>query len=57
MLKPGDAVHTPHAPMVQSAVKVVALYESLCFRHKGNNAVCFDGTWTTRGHSSHVSMQ
>lgn len=36
--------------------KVAALYEELCFGNKGNIAVSYDGTWMTRGHSSHIGV-
>lgn len=54
-LNPG-ATRAAEAVMVQCAEKAVTLYENLCFGHKGNIAVCFDGTWMTRGHSSHIGV-
>lgn len=42
--------------MTQCAQEVAAVYDDLCFGHKGNIAVCYDGTWMTRGHSSHVGV-
>lgn len=42
--------------MQQCAREVSSLYEDLCFGHRGNIAVCFDGSWMTRGHSSHIGV-
>lgn len=54
-LKPA-ATRAAKAAMSQCARKVEALYEDLCFGHKSNIAVCYDGTWMTRGHSSHIGV-
>ncbi|KAH9381817.1 hypothetical protein HPB48_016341 [Haemaphysalis longicornis] len=38
------------------ALTVKNLYSELQFGHAGNIAVCFDGTWMTRGHLSHIGV-
>lgn len=38
------------------ALTVKNLYSELRFGHAGNIAVCFDGTWMTRGHLSHIGV-
>ncbi|XP_077551374.1 uncharacterized protein LOC144165145 [Haemaphysalis longicornis] len=50
------ATRAAEAAMTQCAQEVAAVYDDLCFGHKGNIAVCYDGTWMTRGHSSHVGV-
>ncbi|KAH7977652.1 hypothetical protein HPB49_003139 [Dermacentor silvarum] len=42
--------------MQQCAREVSSIYEDLCFGHRTNIAVCFDGSWMTRGHSSHIGV-
>ncbi|XP_070391208.1 uncharacterized protein [Dermacentor albipictus] len=54
-LKPA-ATQAAEVAMSQCAQKVATLYEDLCFGHRGNIAVCYDGTWMTRGHSSHIGV-
>ncbi|KAH7959680.1 hypothetical protein HPB49_013037 [Dermacentor silvarum] len=39
-----------------SASAVKELYKVLNFGNIGNIAVCFDGTWMTRGHLSHIGV-
>lgn len=53
------ATQAAEVAMSQCAVKVASLYEDLedlCFGHRGNIAVSYDGTWMTRGHSSHIGI-
>ncbi|XP_049521739.1 uncharacterized protein LOC125944722 [Dermacentor silvarum] len=42
--------------MTRCAKEVTELYDDICFGHKKNIAVCYDGTWLTRGHSSHIGV-
>lgn len=42
--------------MAKCATSVKNVYRSLNFGNAGNIAVSFDGTWHTRGHSSHIGV-
>lgn len=42
--------------MSDSASAVKELYKTLHFGNTGNIAVCFDGSWMTRGHLSHIGV-
>lgn len=50
------AMRATEDAMRQCAREVSSLYKDLCFGHRGNIAVCFDGSWMTRGHSSHTGV-
>ncbi|XP_077493058.1 uncharacterized protein LOC144104115 [Amblyomma americanum] len=50
------ATQVAEVAMSQCAQKVATLYEDLCFGHRGNIAVSYDGSWMTRGHSSHLCV-
>ncbi|XP_077500054.1 uncharacterized protein LOC144110848 [Amblyomma americanum] len=50
------ATRAAAAAMAQAAQAVAKVYDDLCFGHRGNIAVCYDGTWMTRGHSSHIGI-
>lgn len=38
------------------AATIKELYKELTFGSPGNIAICFDGTWHTRGHSSRLGV-
>lgn len=42
--------------MSKCATKVATLYKALCFGHRSNIAISYDGMWMTRGHSSHIGV-
>lgn len=42
--------------MSQCGIAVAELYKGLCFGNSGNVAVSYDGSWKTRGHSSHICV-
>lgn len=42
--------------LAKCAAEVKQLYSDLNFGNPGNIAVCFDGSWHTRGHSSHIGV-
>ncbi|XP_077503578.1 uncharacterized protein LOC144114016 [Amblyomma americanum] len=50
------ATQAAAAAMAQVAQAVAKVYDDLCFGHRGNIAMCYDGTWMTRGHSSHIGV-
>lgn len=50
------ATRAAESAMSECAEKVRTIYDDLCFGHRGNIAVSYDGTWKTRGHSSHIGV-
>ncbi|KAH9364684.1 hypothetical protein HPB48_022770 [Haemaphysalis longicornis] len=50
------ATRAAEAAMTQCAQEVAAVYDDLCLGHKGNIAVCYDGTRMMRGHSSYRGL-
>lgn len=42
--------------MSKCAAVVKSLYKDLNFGNPGNIAVSFDGSWHTRGHTSHIGV-
>lgn len=50
------ATRAAESAMSECANEVTAIYDDLCFGHRGNIAVSYDGTWMTRGHSSHIGV-
>ncbi|XP_077513403.1 uncharacterized protein LOC144124534 [Amblyomma americanum] len=54
-LKPA-ATLAAESVLTDCASSVKELYRELNFSNPGNIAVCFDATWVTRGHQSHVGV-
>ncbi|XP_077531040.1 uncharacterized protein LOC144143104 [Haemaphysalis longicornis] len=54
-LKPA-ATQAAEGVMKNCASAVKELYKELDFGNPGNIAICFDGTWMTRGHQSHIGV-
>lgn len=54
-LKPA-ATQAAEIAMKECAREAVKIYDDLCFGHKKNIAICYDGAWMTRGHSSHIGV-
>ncbi|XP_075732280.1 uncharacterized protein LOC119186949 [Rhipicephalus microplus] len=50
------ATQAAESAMSECAEKVRTIYDDLCFGHRGNIAVSYNGTWKTRGHSSHIGV-
>ncbi|XP_077500045.1 uncharacterized protein LOC144110831 [Amblyomma americanum] len=55
-LNPSTALNAAAQVMRDCAGAVKLAYQNLNFDHPANIAVSFDGTWLTRGHSSHVCV-